>query len=234
MKKLINSFFNIKSGGTKYLKHKLFDYGNPDVTLIKTRFDKEGRYFTFTLTNYYLLDNKQILRAIFIFLKSYPRFVEIKDHINTNYSNDSTYPSEMIPLFEILVWNMDDLRNYHIKIIKSMLSNYKMKQRKTNYGFLKSFWDLMIPKINIRGYHTNNISPIKTNIPVQPSDFAAMDLETMEFNRKQIPVARSIVCEEDKQLFVIKLPEQLDINSVNKAVEELWSDFLHIFLIIIT
>lgn len=55
---------------------------------------------------------------------------EIKDHINNNYSNNSTYPSESIPHFEVLVWNVDDFRNKHIKITKSALSPYKLKQIK--------------------------------------------------------------------------------------------------------
>lgn len=52
-----------------------------------------------------------------------------------------------------------------------------------------------------------------------------MDIETMKFNDKQIPIAISLVSEEVKQLFIIKLPHQLDVISFNKAVDELWSDF---------
>jgi len=47
----------------------------------------------------------------------------------------------------------------------------------------------------------------------------------MVFNDIQIPVAISLVSEEDKQLFIIKKPEQLNIKSLNLAVDVLWSEY---------
>lgn len=124
---------------------------------------------------------------------------------------------------------MDDLRNKHIQITKSTLSPYKLKQINKNYGLLKSKQPLMKSKLNMRSYHSNSIKPIKATIPVLPNDFififSAMDIETVRFNDKQVPIAISIVSEEDKQLFILRKPDTLDIVSVNKAVEELWSDF---------
>lgn len=164
MKSLFTKILGIINNTTKYLKHKLFDPSKSDVTLISTNYDIKGKYIIFTLTNNYLLDTKQILKAIFqnlmnnskflkfgnnkiifvkavinhnlsymlhpnILLTNYTTFKEyyeeIKDNINTNYSDNSSYPSEMIPHFEILVWNVDDLRNKHIRITKSTLSPYK-------------------------------------------------------------------------------------------------------------
>jgi DNA polymerase type B, organellar and viral len=250
------------SNTTNYLKHKLFGSGESDVTLINTSYDKKGRYFTFTLTNNYLLDNKQILRAMFDFMMSNPKFTEfgnnkiiivkaiinqnlsyslhhnillnnkttfneyygkVKDHINNHYSN-LAYQTDTIPQFEILVWNVDDLRNKHIQITKSTLSPYKLKEINKNYGLLKSKQSL-ISRLNTRSYHSNSIKPIKATTPVLPNDFAAMDIETVVFNNKQVPIAISIVSEDDRQLFILRKPDTLDIVSVNKAVEELWTDF---------
>lgn len=47
----------------------------------------------------------------------------------------------------------------------------------------------------------------------------------MVFNNKQIPIAISLVSETDKQLFIIKQPKQLDINSINIAIELLWGEY---------
>jgi hypothetical protein len=127
-----------------------------------------------------------------------------------------------------LLWNVEDLRNKNIKITKSTLSPYKLKKLNTNYGLLKSKQHLFKNKLNIREYHNksrNCIKPIKATIPILPSEFAAMDIETMEFNGKQIPVAISLVSEDIKELFIIKLPKQLDVKSIKLTVEELWSNY---------
>lgn len=197
MIKLLIKILDIIASAITYLKNLLFESSDPDVTLISTQYDTKGRYITFTLSNNYLLDNKQILKAIFQILMANDKFinfgnykiiivkavfnlnfsymrhhnvlldnnttfkeyydkVKVKDHINNNYSNNSTYLTEEIPYFDILVWNVVEYRNKHIKINKSTLSPYKLKKLKISYGLLKSKQQLFKNKLNIREYHNNS------------------------------------------------------------------------------
>lgn len=195
---------------------KFLNFGKYKIIIIKAVINQNLSYM---LHHNVLLDNNTTFKEY---------YDKVKDHINNNYSNNSTYPTEEIPYFEILVWNVDEYRNKHIKITKSTLSPYKLKKLNINYGLLKSKQHLFKNKLNIREYHNNSssyIKPIKDIIPILPNEIAAMDIETMEFNGKQIPVAISLVSGYDKQLFIIKCPEQLDVNSIKLAVDELWSNY---------
>lgn len=90
--------------------HKFKEFGKNKIIIVKAVINHNLSYM---LHPNILLTNQTTFKEY---------YEEIKDNINTNYSHNSSYPSEMVPQFEILVWNVDDFRNKHIKITKSTLS----------------------------------------------------------------------------------------------------------------
>jgi hypothetical protein len=111
---------------------------------------------------------------------------KVKDIIATHFNEG--YQIDTVQLFKILVWNMDSLSNKNIKITSSTIKNYKPGTQNN--------------KIKIRGIHSSSIINKNINLNLNPltllkkehllKDFATMDIETMIYNNKQIPVAISI------------------------------------------
>jgi len=142
----------------------------------------------------------------------------IKDIINNHSDMGSDFNDIIIPTFEILVWNVDNLKNKHI--------TYKRDVRypNTKFGVIKT---------HTRGYHTINrnmnnknincIMPITVNIMPEPDILAAMDIETIEFYGKQIPVAISLVSDNIKILFIIS--KTINNLTINSEIDKLWREF---------
>lgn len=133
-------------------------------------------------------------------------FDQIKESkVIINY--DEGYPVNVIPCFIIKVWNLDDVANREIQITKKAIN-------------IKNF-----KPMNKRNYSTINkdfIKPLKKVKILIGSDFATLDIETIEYKSNQIPIAISIINYGLKpKLFLIN-------NSLNieESVDKVWLDFL--------
>jgi hypothetical protein len=142
---------------------------------------------------------------------------KVKDIIATHFDNG--YQLDVVEGFKILVWNMDSLANKNIKITSSTIKNYKP--------------GVQGHKTQIRGFHTSNLlnkfnnlnlthfTPLKRE-PITAIEFATMDVETMNYNRKQIPVAISIFIPNiGVKLFLI----DINIQNIDLAIDKLWKQF---------
>jgi hypothetical protein len=135
---------------------------------------------------------------------------KVKDIIATDF-NDG-YQIDVVEQFKILVWNMDSLANRNIKITSSTVNNYKTGSQNK--------------KTQLRGIHTNssykinNISlthftPLVDEV-ITLTPFATMDIETMEYNNKQIPVAISIYLpNKGCDIFILDSTINIDV-AINK------------------
>jgi DNA polymerase type B, organellar and viral len=151
---------------------------------------------------------------------------KVKDIINTHF-NDG-YQVDVIEEFKIIVWNMDSLANKHIKITSSTVKKYKPGSRSK------------ISKTSLRGFHTScsinkellnktYFTPLKQNI-ITPSSFATMDIETMEYNNNQIPVAISIYLPIiGSKLFLLNPNIDNMVESINTLWKEIFDYLLNNF-----
>ena len=168
MKNLLLKFLDFCAEKINKVRKRIVNSSAPYLTLTYIKYDIKGRNISFTLTNNHLLEDKQMLKAIFDFLMTNDKFINFGFHkviivkavinpklsfmlhhnilltnntlfkeyydkveynINKSYSNGgSSFQVDSIPRFEILVWNMDDIRNTNIKLTKSTLSDYKLKK----------------------------------------------------------------------------------------------------------
>jgi hypothetical protein len=72
-------------------------------------------------------------------------------------------------------------------------------------------------------YHTNSIKPLKFNLPKIPENFAAMDIETFNFNNFQTPLAISLAYNFNKhKLFILDNPKNITVKSMDYLKDKLW------------
>lgn len=140
---------------------------------------------------------------------------KVKDIINSHY--DEGYEVDGIPLFRIRVWNADLLSNANIKINKD--------SRLFGNGFqIRGFHTIGFQQI--RGFKSlrvlptsNNIKPLN-NKKVRGNSFYTLDIETVNVNGFQTPVAISFHGYKINKLFIIRS----NIN-INSQVDNLFSKF---------
>lgn len=142
---------------------------------------------------------------------------KVKDIIVTHFDNG--YQLDVVQGFKIIVWNMDSLANKNIKITSSTIKNYKPGVKNT--------------KAQIRNIHTSNvklkiaknlthITPLKYEADTT-SSFSTMDIETMNYNNKQIPVAISLYIPSiGIKIFIIDSTIDLDL-----AIDKLWNELFN-------
>jgi hypothetical protein len=218
------------------------------LRILAVEYNTSGRFLSFHLHNSYLLDSRDSLKAIFNSLMSNKQFLDfgskkviittalingsefsfhhnvlitnetsfmeyyhkVKDIIHENYEDG--YPVNIIPNFKVRVWNMDHPENVNIK------TNVK-----TNNIINKQL-------IRKRNYHTKNnyITPLKEgriDLTRQLKYISTMDIETIEYNGKQIAIAISTSYDLNKsKLFIIK--KELLLIDYEKAVTLLWKEYL--------
>lgn len=127
----------------------------------------------------------------------------IEDIISLRY--DEGYDMDVIELFKIRIWNMDNIENKNIKITKMS----------------RSVSPIMIQKREI-----HHISPLK-NIPKNTKGFLTMDIETMskDNNNSQIPVLITLQTQNLSQQFLID--DNLNINNLfDKLFDYLVNHFM--------
>lgn len=222
----------------------------PLVAITSYSYDKGYRCLRYEIANNSLLSNHEVLKPIFDCLMAEKSFKEfgfnkiiiitafvdglifqfhhnvlitndttfdqylesVKDIINDHYTEGSTAGIEVIPAFEVLVWNVDNLTNKHIKITSD--ARIYSDKANTAHGF---------PLIQKRGYHS--ISSLKNRENIKPQNFATLDLETIELNGSQIPIAISLTSSLESRIFLIN--SDLFNEDSSKAVDNLWLDFFN-------
>jgi hypothetical protein len=107
---------------------------------------------------------------------------------------------------------MDSLANKNIKITSSTVKNYKpgIQNKKTQLRGIHT--SKVLNKINLNLTH---FTPLKDdNITAKP--FATMDIETIEFNNNQIPVAISIYLPDiECKIFILDINQPIEL-AINK------------------
>jgi len=138
---------------------------------------------------------------------------KVKDILATHF-NDG-YQIDVVESFKILVWNMDEFANKNIKITSSTVKNYKKNKpgihsKKTQVRGIQT--SCAINKNNINLTH---FTPLKVKVTLLNS-FATLDIETMEFNNKQISVAISInIPDKGCKLFILDSTINIEL-AINK------------------
>ena len=220
------------------------------VSIVSYSYDKDYRCIRYQLENPSLLSNHDVLKPIYnclmgedsfkefgfnkiiiitafvdgqvfqfhhnVFITNLTTFEEyyesVKDIIIDHFTEGSTAGIESIPAFEVLVWNVDNLTNKHIKVTSD--SRVYSEKATTNSGF---------PLIQKRGYHS--ISNLKKRDRVNPQNFATLDLETVELDGFQTPIAISLTSSLESRIFLIN-PDLFN-KDPSKAVTRLWEDFFN-------
>jgi hypothetical protein len=143
-------------------------------------------------------------------------------------------------MIEKNVWNMDLYANKKIKITKNALTGEELLTL-TNKKFYSTNSSQKDDK------YLSYITPIKEpksiskviNLTEQnKNSFSAMDIETMDFNGKELPISISIKTKNISKIFLFLLPEppkQRDNNKLlvelNNALRDLWDKFFDFILV---
>ena len=160
----------------------------------------------------------------------------VKDIVNIHYEHG--YPVDIIQNFKIRVWNIDSIDNKDIKLTSTAINNKNKDVLNKSISSSTSGYD----KINIlpslkRYYHSNsvstgefknNIKPLKNGILNKEicEDISTMDIETISFNGKQIPICITVCYNFTKsKLFLID--NDLLLTDLNTALNKLWNDFFN-------
>lgn len=162
-----------------------------------------------------------------------------------NHKLEHGYGYEVIEYYKVKVWNLDLMRNAKIKLHNKgrvELLGYRSYSTSTCSA-------LRAPSTNTRGYkvsispevsltslatmdNSNKkrkeifISPVKTDLNC--SNFATMDIETMDINGVQEPVAISTCNSKTSKLFIID--SVLVKTSPQLAIYNLWKDYFDYLL----
>jgi hypothetical protein len=121
-----------------------------------------------------------------------------------------------IPMVEINVWNMDHLNNKKIKITinaltgrnimtitdKDVMNSLRRIYKKSSLEN-KKFYST---KVSSNNKYLNFITPIKkkdTFTSKEPIAFSTMDIETIEFKGKEVPISISIKTRNVCKIFII-------------------------------
>jgi DNA polymerase type B, organellar and viral len=134
---------------------------------------------------------------------------------------------------------MDNLTNKRIKISRStiigggFLGNKPLKSGLHTNALLNRFYTTSNKNTD---KYLSYITPLKPNnkiskiinISNEGKPFSAMDIETMEFNNKEIPICISIKTKNFNKIFLIDSSKLL--NNLNRALEDLWDNFFDFIL----
>jgi hypothetical protein len=143
----------------------------------------------------------------------------VKDNINNLYKDNKRFTKisidivEAIPLFKIIVWNMDSHDNKNIKITKNSLNKkINMLTKSENIG--KRFYSIFI-------------KPVKKDKAM--GIISTLDVETMEFENKQIPVLITLANKNNvNKIFIIN--QNLIKTNILLAINDLWNECFNYIL----
>jgi hypothetical protein len=143
--------------------------------------------------------------------------------------------SNAFPMFKIYVWNLDNIKNSKIKINKDrditiVKSSQEVKTTIKGERSYSTYSNKLGCNIIKRSF-SSHIKPIKNNLDTSVKSFATMDLETIDCNGKQIPIAISTAYFDKvvkSNIFLIN-SETFKFDS-NLAVKKLWSDYFNFIM----
>lgn len=197
---ILKSIFNNLMGNDKFL-----NFGFNKVIIVSCLVNEQEYSFHHNV----LITNETIFDEY---------YAQVYKYIDANFDDDNKYGIDIIPVFKIRVWNMDNYANKDIKITKRALPN-KNSKRLTS----------------IRNYSTINnnnfITPIKNDYIVDKSKISTMDIETIEFKGIQIPILITVAYLNGFNIEANKflLDKDLFLESEFLAIKKLWDD-LFIFI----
>jgi hypothetical protein len=151
----------------------------------------------------------------------------VKDIINTHY--EYGYPIDIIQNFKVRVWNLDLKENENIKITTSTIDKVKNYTSNSNYNKLNSIVFLKYNKFSLfkKFYSSKStIKPLKKGILNNEicKLISTMDVETISFDNKQIPICITICYNFiETKLFIID--HELFKIDYKTAVNNLWKEF---------
>ena len=174
-----------------------------------------------------------------VYLSNNTRFEEyydnVKRFVDKHYTSASShiYLNDIIPMFSVKVWDMDNMKNANIK--RTVVSRPLFKRY---YSTGNSIDQLLIsPRIKnkkeLNDINDGLISPYEIKNPPSIKPFGTMDVETMNINNKQVPIAISMCfsmpfdpnCKtEPKTRFFIINRKLLKVD-VHKAVLDLFTRY---------
>ena len=241
----------------KKISNLKFNLGDIALLNIRSiSFDKRLNCHVFEFENNKLLDHYKLILAIFKTLKSIPEFNDNKDkviiasvHFPTKIGDKKYFIHRNVGL------NGDTTIEEYLNKIDSQLNKFYESgyEVHTFTHITIKMWEIgsdqkLTPKIKKqsnpihiqkRGIHTdiikskktkdkNIIAPLKTPKTIHPKNIYTMDIETMNINNIQTPIAISFAYKSDQNIKTIfKL---IDINKLKVnptlAVSEMWQAFI--------
>ena len=124
---------------------------------------------------------------------------------------------------------MDHLANKNIKITSTTVKNYKpgFQYSKTK-SITNSTRKFNYSATSLAHNSLTHLTPIKKNNTIIANPFATMDIETMEYNNTQIPVAISICLPQSggskSKIFLLRLDSTNAKADIDLAINNLWKD----------
>jgi len=250
-RKLISSTGKILDIINNRMNNVIYDYSIIDpLKLLNKEYDKKSKCTVFTFENNKLLDHKNLFSALFTGLTIQSEFKKIgkKIMIVSILSEDKTFfiHKNIIIDENTTIFNyLDKIKHYiqtfyesgypltAFQILQIKLWNYEPKtilkgKKNTQANFLHKFK---------RGFHfscvnnqnKNVIKPLKTPQTVHKMKIGAIDIETIEFNSIQIPIAISFSYNINEKIFtILKLIDyKLLLKDSDKAIKLLWLNFMN-------
>ena len=169
-----------------------------------------------------------------VYLSNNTRFEEyydnVKRFVDKHYTSASShiYLNDIIPMFSVKVWDMDSMKNANIK--RTVVSRPVFKR---HYSTANSIDPRIKNKKELNDINDGLISPYEIKNPHSIKPFGTMDVETMNINNKQVPIAISMCfsmpfdpnCKtEPKTRFFIINRKLLKVD-VHKAVLDLFTRY---------
>jgi hypothetical protein len=145
------------------------------------------------------------------------------------------YGYDVIEYYKVKVWNLDLMKNAKIKLLNKgriELLGYRSYSTKATQVNVSVLPDISLTNLVARGIETNKkfkkitISPVKLDSTC--ANFATMDIETMNVNGVQEPVAISTCNSKTSTLFIID--SLLLKTSPDLAVKDLWKKYFDYIL----
>jgi hypothetical protein len=207
---------------TLMLNKEFINFGFHKIIILSVTLSNNREYNIHSNT---LITNDTTFEDYFLFVSN-----ELANYNNLQYG----YHNEEILKYNVLCWNVDDIKNSKIKQTHNTLlvKGVSPRIKKIGYQNIRSF--TTSPVIN-KYWYKGLIKPIslfnKKGILKQEhfKPFFTMDLETIEFNKLQIPIAISSCGfynnNLDNQIFLID--HILLQTDPDLALQDLWKKYFN-------
>jgi hypothetical protein len=157
-------------------------------------------------------------------------YTTVKDIIMTNYEDGD--PIDVVPMFKVMVWNMDEFKNKKIKITRNATNTsngFQTTPPKETGKKSSSFKQTPMNSVSSKRLFSSYIKPIKASkINSTVKNFATMDIETINLNNNQVPIAISIAYLNAQQVIKTKvflIDNNLFKSQPNDSIDLLWKEY---------